>query len=215
MAGHAKTRRAKELAALKGEEFVDASTKRVRKSKYYKLTEADHPTIVDGIRHYLPLYRIALKIGCGYSTLKKYVASVPELHDELLAAQEAMGEIAKCQLMTLIEGGHFQATAFYLERKEGWTQRNTIEHIGEIPQVSMGEVPEEVMSMLKNGLGQPVNTEDDAKGEDVPPPAEDTKLPASVRFAKPKTAPAPEPAEDDADNDDDGWGDDDDGGGLF
>lgn len=214
MAGHAKTRRAKELAALKGEEFVNASTKRVRKSKYYKLTEDDHPVIIDGIRHYLPLYRIALKIGCGYSTLKKYVASVPELHDELLAAQEAMGEIARCQLMTLIEGGHFQATAFYLERKEGWTQKNTIEHIGEIPQVSMGEVPDEVMSMLKNGLGQPVNTEE-AEKEDAPPPAEDTKLPAAVRFAKPKNAPAPAPAEADADEDDDGWGDDNDGGGLF
>ena len=53
---------------------LTANSKRNRPASYYKLSEKDHATIKAGLIHFVSVYQIAAKIGCGYTTLKQYIA---------------------------------------------------------------------------------------------------------------------------------------------
>lgn len=114
-----------------------------RPAHYYKLSEKDHPTIIDGLRHYASLYHIALRIGCGYSTIKAYLAKHPELVAVQREAQESVAEFVESQIVRRCASGYFPALAFYAERKMGWTQHQTIENVGALPIISFGIVPED------------------------------------------------------------------------
>lgn len=116
--------------------------KRKRKAHYYKLSEADHPVIIDGLKHFASLYHIALKIGCGYSTLKRYLKEHPDLVEVQRDAEAAAGEFVASQIMRKVASGYFPAMAFYAERKMGWTQHQTYENIGALPVIQFGIIAE-------------------------------------------------------------------------
>lgn len=119
-----------------------STDRRKRKAFYYHLGEKDHPTIIDGLRHYASLYHIALKIGCGYSSLKKYIHE----HEELLKVQKdakaSIDEFVESQIIRKCASGYFPALAFYAERKMGWTPHQTIENVNNLPMISFGLIQE-------------------------------------------------------------------------
>lgn len=120
----------------------DGTPRMKRKATYYKLGEKDHPVIIDGLKHYASVYHIALKIGCGYNTLKGYIHKHPELAEVQNEARESIDEFVASQIVRKCAAGHFPALAFYAERKMGWTQHQTIENVGALPVINFGLIPE-------------------------------------------------------------------------
>lgn len=132
-----------------GEE-LGAHTKRHRPAHYYKITEKDRETIKNGLTHFVSVYQIAAKIGCGYSTLKKYIANDAELRAVQKDSQQGELEFVKGKLLNKIANGSLGAMCFYLERKGGWTQKQQVEQIGELPTINLGLIPEAVINAAKN-----------------------------------------------------------------
>lgn len=125
-----------------GKRLPKCTDKRPRPATYYHLTAKDHPTIIDGLKHYASVYHIALKIGCGYSTLKKYIHEHPDLLKVQAEARESIDEFVASQIVRKCAAGYFPALAFYAERKMGWTQHQTIENVGALPIINFGLIPE-------------------------------------------------------------------------
>lgn len=129
---HMKTQKAEESGIPK------CTDKRPRKATYYHITQKDHPTIIEGLKHYASVYHIALKIGCGYTTLKLYIHKHPELLKVQQEAKESIDEFVESQIVRKCASGYFPALAFYAERRMGWTQHQTIENIGALPVINFG-----------------------------------------------------------------------------
>jgi hypothetical protein len=119
-----------------------STDKHPRKAYYYHLDAKDHPTIIEGLRHYASLYHISLKIGCGYSSLKKYIHEHPELLKVQQEAKESIDEFVESQIVRKCASGYFPALAFYAERRMGWTQHQTFENVNNIPVISFGLIPD-------------------------------------------------------------------------
>lgn len=119
-----------------------STDKRKRPAVYYHLSEKDWPVIIEGLRRFASLYHIALKIGCGYSTLKKYIHEHPELVKVQEEARVAIDDFVASQIVRKCASGYFPALAFYAERKMGWTQHQTIENVGALPVINFGLIPE-------------------------------------------------------------------------
>lgn len=175
-----------------------STEKRHRPAVYYKLGEKDHPTIIDGLRHYASIYHIALKIGCGYSTLKAYIHKHPELLAVQQEARESMSEFVESLIVRKCASGYFPALAFYAERQMGWTPHQTIENVGALPVINFGIIAE----------------------SKLPPPSDDSEVKAiEAKFLRGDKeaaeanhgdkAPAPQDDGDDADVQGDDGGDDD------
>lgn len=190
------------------EGVVTGLSKRNRPAHYYKLSEKDHPTIIEGLKKFASLYHIALKIGCGYTTLKLYMAKHPELRAVQEDAKSAIGDFVESQFLRKIASGNLGAMCFYAERRMGWTNRQTIDTNAPIPTIVLGTIDE---SQIPAGLGEPVQLGERTVLQEKPDPTEECR-----------ETEEPEDAEneflnDDGDVDDD-WGDDggdENGGGLF
>ena len=204
-----KTKKVKTQAA---EMPLTATSPRKRKAHYYKLSEADHETIIEGLRHFVSVYQIAAKIGCGYSTLKAYIAAHPELLEVQKDANAGMVEFTQGKLMQKIAAGSLGAMCFFLERKAGWTQHQKIENIGDLPQINIGIIPEG--ELPDDGLGEPMKLE--AKPIEIVRDEE-----AERKQVEKATNTDPEEVEDADGGEDEGgddWGDDfagGEGGGMF
>lgn len=194
---------------------LTATSPRKRKAQYYKLSGADHETIIEGLRHFVSVYQIAAKIGCGYSTLKAYIAAHPELLEVQKDANAGMVEFTQGKLMQKISGGSLGAMCFFLERKAGWTQHQKIENVGDLPQINIGIIPEG--ELPDDGLGEPVKI--------ASKPIEFVRDEEAERKQVEKAKKTDPEEVEDADCDEDGsgdggddWGDDfagGDGGGMF
>lgn len=132
---------------------LGAHTKRNRPAFYYKLSEKDHPTIIDGLSHFISVYQIAAKIGCGYSTLKLYIANHPELKEVQEDSERGELEFVKGKFMQKIAAGSLGAMCFYLERKGGWTNKQKIETDMPLPNIVLGVIPDS--ELPADGQGEP------------------------------------------------------------
>lgn len=137
-----------------------------RGAVYYHLSEKDHAIIKKGLSMFVSVYQIALKIGCGYTTLKLYIKKHPELLEVQKAAYENMTDFTVGKLMQKIGSGNLGAMCFYLERKAGWTNRQQVENIGNIPVINMGIIPDS--ELPQDGLGEPEQLSEVPKAEKPP-----------------------------------------------
>lgn len=188
---------------------LTSKSKRNRPATYYKLSEKDWPTIKMGLMHFVSVYQIAAKIGCGYTTLKLYIKEHPELLAVQEDAQAGELEFVKGKLLKKISEGSLGAMCFYLERKGGWTQHQKIENIGDLPQINIGIIPEG--ELPDDGLGEPMKVE--AKPIEIVRDEEAERK--QVEKAE-KTDPEEVDDEDSGEGDIDDWGvDGGEGGGMF
>ena len=121
---------------------LTSKSKRNRPATYYKLSKKDWPTIKMGLMHFVSVYQIAAKIGCGYTTLKLYIKEHPELLAVQEDAQAGELEFVKGKLLKKISEGSLGAMCFYLERKGGWTNKQTVEADVPLPNIVLGMIPE-------------------------------------------------------------------------
>lgn len=142
-------------AKTRYEGTLTASSKRNRPAVYYKLSEKDHPTIIQGLTHFVSVYQIAAKIGCGYTTLKLYIQNHPELLAVQEDSQKGELEFVKGKFMQKIAAGSLGAMCFYLERKGGWTNRQQVDTNAPLPNIVLGVIPES--ELPSDGVGEPVS----------------------------------------------------------
>lgn len=181
MAGQPIKRARMAEAAAKGEEYHDCTTKKERAKKYHKITAEEIKAIAVMIREFVPLYNIAVKIGCGYSTILKLVKEHPLLSLCKREADEAQNDIVKTNLFHLT-ATEVNAAKFWLSARCGWKEATQQELTMNIPQVQMGDIPKEVMASLPAGLGQPEQAKD--TGANALPPPVDTKLTPDEEFGE-------------------------------
>lgn len=143
--------RAEEIRRL---DSMRANDPRPRKARYYKLGEKDHATIIDGLKHFASVYHISLKIGCGYSTLKKYIKEHPDLLKVQDEARQGVSEFIEAQIVRAAANGNFKAMAFYAERKMGWTQNPLIDNGLVVPNITLGLIPE--ADIPTDGTAEPI-----------------------------------------------------------
>lgn len=144
---------------------ITAHTKRERMPYNYKLSEKDHPLIIQRLREFVSLYKIALEIGCGYCTLQAYIKKHPELIETRKEASDCELDFVKGKLMEKINEGNLGAIMFYLERKGGWHAKQELDIQGlPMPNIVMGVIPEG--ELPDNQLGAPVQV---AQIENLPP----------------------------------------------
>ena len=190
---------------------LTANSKRNRPATYYKLSEKDHATIKAGLIHFVSVYQIAAKIGCGYTTLKKYIANHPELKNCQEDAQKGELEFVKGKFMKKIAEGSLGAMCFYLERKGGWTNKQTVAADVPLPNIVLGVIPESELPTE----GEPIKLTQIVQKEDIAAETADREAEkeraeqeAIVRqedsAESSKPLPTPEVSEEDGDDD---WGD--------
>lgn len=111
-----------------------------RPHRYYKLSEADHKVIKEGLYKWVPVYVLAKKIGCGYHTLLNYIKAHPELDQIRKDAEDNMVAFAKGKLMQKVGAGHAASIMFLLERldREHFGRYAQIENIGDLPAINIG-----------------------------------------------------------------------------
>lgn len=119
---------------------VSAHMKRPRKATRYFLGEKDHPTIVDGLKKFVPVYMIAMKIGCGYRNLRDYIHKHPELLEVQEDANENMVAFSLGKLMQNVAAGKEHSIMFALERLDPkrFGQHQIVENVGDLPQIKIG-----------------------------------------------------------------------------
>lgn len=133
---------------------LTANSKRNRPAIYYKLSEKDHEIIIKGLTQFVSVYQIAAKIGCGYSTLKKYILEHPELKEVQDDSQRGELEFVKGKFMQKIASGSLGAMCFYLERKGGWTNKQQVDIMNQpLPNITLGVIPES--ELPQDGVGEP------------------------------------------------------------
>ena len=113
-------------------------------ARHYKLSEKDHPLIMDALGKFIPVYVLAKKIKCDYHTLLKYIHSHPELEQCQKDADDNMVAFAKGKLMSKVAAGHAASIMFLLERldRAHFGRYQTIENIGELPTINIGTFKE-------------------------------------------------------------------------
>lgn len=189
-----------------------AHTKRNRPAQYYRLSEKDHETIKMGLSRFVSVYQIAAKIGCGYSTLKKYIKENPELLEVQEDAQKGELEYVKGKLLSKISAGSLGAMCFYLERKGGWTNKQSVDIDQPIPNIVLGVIPDSELP----SEGEPITVSqivtDDENNQQLVEAAkkeerQEQETVARIEDAADKTKPPARGRDEDLPEDDD-WGDD-------
>lgn len=209
------------VAKTRYEGELTANSKRNRPAFYYKLSEKDHPVIIQGLSHFVSVYQIAAKIGCGYTTLKLYINKHPELLAVQEDSQKGELEFVKGKFMQKIAAGSLGAMCFYLERKGGWTNRQQVDTNAPLPNIVLGVIPED--QLPTDGIGEPeklapvaklAKREDDMTIERTEAETEAETIKPEVVEQEDREADD-EPDESGADDFDEAWGDAGDAGGLF
>ena len=123
-------------------EFRDR--KRPRKATYYKLSEKDEPTIIEGLKKFVPAYVLATKIGCGYQQMSKYIKSHPHLLQVQRDADANMVAFAKGKLMQNVGAGHPASIFFLLERMdpEHFGRQEHLDDTSNLPNIAIGLFPD-------------------------------------------------------------------------
>lgn len=126
--------------AKDGSYFGDVKPKKKSPSRYYKLSEKDHPIIEEALYKFVPVYVLAKKIGCSYHTLLDYIKKHPELEQTRKDANDNMIEFAKGKLMQKVGAGHAASIMFLLERmdREHFGRYAQIENVGDLPAIQIG-----------------------------------------------------------------------------
>ena len=116
-----------------------------RKPFNYKLSEKDHPTIIEGLSKFVPVYVLAKKIGCSYHTLLEYIKKHKELAQTQKDAEDNMVAFAKGKLMQKVGAGHAASIMFLLERldREHFGRNIQIENVGDLPAINIGVFSED------------------------------------------------------------------------
>jgi hypothetical protein len=111
-----------------------------RKPFNYKLSEKDHPVIIEGLSKFVPVYVLAKKIGCSYHTLLEYIKKHKELAQTQKDAEDNMVAFAKGKLMQKVGAGHAASIMFLLERldREHFGRNIQIENVGDLPAINIG-----------------------------------------------------------------------------
>lgn len=117
-----------------------ARAHRKRKATYYHLSEKDHAVIKDGLRKFAPVYTIALKIGCGYTTLCEYIKKHPDLVEAQKEANDNVVNFAFGKLMQKVSKGNVMSIMFTLERLDPkrFGKRQVVENVGDLPTINIG-----------------------------------------------------------------------------
>lgn len=118
-------------------------SRRVR-ATYHKLSEADHPKIIEGLSKFVPVYVIAQAIPCAYHTLLDYIKKTPELAQVQQDANDNEIAFAKGKLFQKIGAGHAGSIMFFLERcdRAHFGRHVQIENIGDLPTIQIGKFDE-------------------------------------------------------------------------
>ena len=124
----------------KPKQVTGARAPRPRKATYYHLSEKDHAVIKDGLRKFAPVYTIALKIGCGYSTLCQYIKAHPDLLEAQKEANDNVVNFAFGKLMQKVSKGNVMSIMFTLERLDPkrFGKRQVVENVGDLPTINIG-----------------------------------------------------------------------------
>lgn len=119
---------------------LTARSKRQRKATYYRLSAADIPTIIEGLKAFSPVYMIADKIGCGYSTLQQFIRNNPELKAIQTDETKRATAFAFGKLMENVNAGHPASIMFTLERLDPkrFGNRQIVENVGDLPAINIG-----------------------------------------------------------------------------
>ena len=196
---------------------LTSKSKRNRPATYYKLSEKDWPTIKMGLMHFVSVYQIAAKIGCGYTTLKLYIKEHPELLAVQEDAQAGELEFVKGKLLKKISEGSLGAMCFYLERKGGWTNKQTVEADVPLPNIVLGVIPDEELPTegepLK--LQRIIRHEEETAAEVEAEKAVERKEQEQTAAAEDTAEQARPPAVASDEGLDDDWGDDGDAPDIF
>lgn len=128
------------MAEGKAKQVTGARAPRPRKPTYYHLSEKDHAVIKDGLRKFAPVYTIALKIGCGYSTLCQYIKAHPDLLDAQKEANDNVVNFTFGKLMQKVSKGNVMSIMFLLERLDPkrFGKRQVVENVGDLPTINIG-----------------------------------------------------------------------------
>lgn len=196
---------------------LTSKSKRNRPATYYKLSEKDWPTIKMGLMHFVSVYQIAAKIGCGYTTLKLYIKEHPELLAVQEDAQAGELEFVKGKLLKKISEGSLGAMCFYLERKGGWTNKQTVEADVPLPNIVLGMIPESELPTEGEPLTpvQIVQHEDSAASEVEKVAEEERAEQRAVAEEEDRADKDKPPAVSSDDDIPDDWGDDGDDPQIF
>lgn len=196
---------------------LTSKSKRNRPATYYKLSEKDWPTIKMGLMHFVSVYQIAAKIGCGYTTLKLYIKEHPELLAVQEDAQAGELEFVKGKLLKKISEGSLGAMCFYLERKGGWTNKQTVEADVPLPNIVLGMIPESELPTEGEPItpAQIVQHEDSAASEVEKVAEEERAEQRAVAEEEDRADKEKPPAVSSDDDIPDDWGDDGDDPQIF
>ena len=196
---------------------LTSKSKRNRPATYYKLSEKDWPTIKMGLMHFVSVYQIAAKIGCGYTTLKLYIKEHPELLAVQEDAQAGELEFVKGKLLKKISEGSLGAMCFYLERKGGWTNKQTVEADVPLPNIVLGVIPESELPTEGEPItpAQIVQHEDSAASEVEKVAEEERAEQRAVAEEEDRADKEKPPAVSSDDDIPDDWGDDGDDPQIF
>ena len=93
--------------------------KRVRPADMFshKLSAADIPVIIDGLRKYHPILAIADKLDCSYDGLLRFIHKTPVLEETYNRQQNGMVDIAIGRLFENINMGNLNAIIYFLNTK--------------------------------------------------------------------------------------------------
>ena len=196
---------------------LTSKSKRNRPATYYKLSKKDWPTIKMGLMHFVSVYQIAAKIGCGYTTLKLYIKEHPELLAVQEDAQAGELEFVKGKLLKKISEGSLGAMCFYLERKGGWTNKQTVEADVPLPNIVLGMIPESELPTEGEPItpAQIVQHEDSAASEVEKVAEEERAEQRAVAEEEDRADKEKPPAVSSDDDIPDDWGDDGDAPQIF
>lgn len=118
-----------------------------RKLFNHKLTEDDHPVILESLASQTPIYVIAKKIGCDRHTLADYIRSHEELANAHQDREEAFKDSVEQELKRKILVEHnLNAIMFYADRKmrdRGYGEHIETENKNSLEEaIIIGEIPE-------------------------------------------------------------------------
>ena len=133
---------------------VVSMKKSILEKSHYVITEADEPTILEGLAEHLTLTTIAKQVGCCRGTLVKYIRNHQLLQDAATDSREEFDDVVEQKLFEKINNGDLNAIFFYMQRRmrsRGYGDHQVVEQQGESKSIIIGHVavPKEMPDYTK------------------------------------------------------------------
>lgn len=133
---------------------VVSMKKSILEKAHYTITEADEPTILEGLDAHLTFTTIAKQVGCCRGTLVKYIRNHPHLQEAATDSREEFDDAVEQQLFAKIQNGDLNAIFFYMQRRmrsRGYGDHQVVEQQGESKSIVIGHVavPKEIPDYTK------------------------------------------------------------------